>query len=155
MTLQIVLAENPVAAEREAILKSLVAYNDSRAGASGFKAIALLLQDQATGEKVGGLWASSFYNWLYIELLFVPESLRGSGFGSELVRRAEMIAIARDCVGVWLDTFGFQALGFYQKLGYEMFGALEDHPRGSRRCFLRKLLASGGSGTPPAASVIL
>src|SRR4029450_10584634 len=141
MTLQIVLADNPVAAEREAIPKSLVAYNDSRAGPSGFKAIALLLQDQDTGEKVGGLWASSFYDWLDIELLFVPDPHRGGGFGSELIRQAETIATARDCIGVWVDTFGFQALGFYQKLGYEIFGTLDDHPRGSRRCFLRKLLA--------------
>jgi hypothetical protein len=31
--------------------------------------------------------------------------------------------------GVWVDTFEFQAPGFYQKLGYEVFGVLPDHPR--------------------------
>jgi ribosomal protein S18 acetylase RimI-like enzyme len=49
------------------------------------------------------------------------------------------------CVGVWLNTFSFQALGFYQRLGYEVFGSLDDHPRGSQRYFMRKLLPGGAS----------
>jgi GNAT superfamily N-acetyltransferase len=35
--------------------------------------------------------------WLFVELLFVPESLRGKGIGAELLARAENEAIARGC----------------------------------------------------------
>lgn len=102
----------------------------------------ILLRDRAAGSTIGGLWGRSVYDWLYVELLAVPEDLRGQGVGSTLMRQAETIAIERGCVGVWLDTYGFQARGFYEKLGYEVFGVLDDHPRGSQRFFLRKLLAS-------------
>ena len=51
---------------------------------------------------------------------------------------AERIARANGCVGIWLDTYEFQARGFYEKLGFEVFGSLKDHPVGHRRFFLRK-----------------
>jgi ribosomal protein S18 acetylase RimI-like enzyme len=65
---------------------------------------------------------------------------RGGGWGRALLERAEEEAIARGLQGVWLDTFSFQAPGFYQKLGYEVFGTLADYPPGHTRYFLRKTL---------------
>ncbi len=62
------------------------------------------------------------------------------------MERAEEIARANDCVGVWLNTSEFQARGFYEKLGFEVFGALDDYPVGQQTFFLRKRFpaASGG-----------
>ena len=59
---------------------------------------------------------------------------------------AEREAVNRGCHGAWLDTFEFQARGFYEKLGYEVFGSLDDNPRGSRRFFLRRRLEDAASG---------
>jgi hypothetical protein len=56
------------------------------------------------------------------------------------MRRAEAVAAARGCVGVWLDTFSFQARPFYERLGYSVFGTLEDNPRGGARFFMQKRL---------------
>lgn len=53
---------------------------------------------------------------------------------------AEAIAHDKGCVGVWLDTFSFQAPDFYQKLGYSVFGELKDYPPGYSRFFLQKRL---------------
>jgi hypothetical protein len=36
--------------------------------------------------------------------------------------RAEVHARERGCHSAWLDTFSFQARGFYEKLGYDEFG---------------------------------
>ena len=55
---------------------------------------------------------------------------------------AESIAIARKCVGVWLDTYEFQAPAFYEKLGYEVFVRLPQYPRGYERIFLKKIVDS-------------
>ena len=46
----------------------------------------------------------------------------------------------RGCVGARLDTFEFQAPGFYEKLGYTRFGRIDDHPRGYSRFFMQKRL---------------
>jgi GNAT superfamily N-acetyltransferase len=74
----------------------------------------------------------------YVELLFVPESLRRGGLGRRLMRDAEEEAIRRGCRGAWLDTFSFQARGFYERLGYAAFGLIEDYPPGHSRIFLKK-----------------
>jgi GNAT superfamily N-acetyltransferase len=141
MQYEIVATNTPTAADRDGILALLNAYNESRAGPSRFWPLALLLRDPASGKTVGGLSARSMYDWLYVDLLAVPEPLRRQGVGSRLMRRAEAVAGERGCVGVWVDTYGFQARGFYEKLGYEIFGTIDDHPCGSQRFFFRKRLA--------------
>lgn len=50
--------------------------------------------------------------------------------------------MARDCHSAWVDTFSFQARGFYEKLGYTVFGQL-DYPPEHRRFFLEKRLSPG------------
>jgi GNAT superfamily N-acetyltransferase len=142
MKLEIVTSENPAVAERQALVDLLISYNASRVGETPFRQLALLLREPKQVEIVGGLYAYLLYDWLSIELLIVPEQYRGHGFGTELMRRAETYAANAGCVGIWLNTFSFQARGFYEKLGYEVFAALDEHPRGSQRFFLRKRLVS-------------
>ena len=77
---------------------------------------------------------------MFIQYLFVPEDLRGQGVGTELMQRAEDWGRSQGLTGIWIDTFEFQARGFYEKLGFTVFGTLEDHPVGSRRYFLQKRL---------------
>ncbi len=130
--------DNPSDADRRAILTPLDAFNTARAGNENYEPIAVVLRDE-TGDIVGGLWAQLYFDWAFIELLFVPESLRGADFGSKLIREAEEIIKAKGAVGIWLDTFSFQAPGFYERQGYERFGTLENYPRGMKRFFYRKI----------------
>jgi GNAT superfamily N-acetyltransferase len=130
-------SRNP-AQDRKWLLDRLVAFNESRTGPSSSASYVILLYDRAGGRPLGGLAGVSFYDWFYVELVFVPEHLRHAGWGSKLIRQAEAEAVRRNCVGVWLDTYGFQARGFYEKHGYEVFGVLDDHPRGTQRAFMRK-----------------
>ena len=139
MECRIVPAETPTEDDRTAILAPLITYNDAQAGEGNYRLLALKLQDE-TGATIGGLWGKSMYGWLFVELLAVPEAHRGAGLGAALMRQAEMEAAARGCVGVWLDTFSFQAKPFYEKLGYAEFGVLPDYPRGHSRHFMRKIL---------------
>ncbi len=80
------------------------------------------------------------YDWLFVELLFVPDALRGRGVGSDLMTRAETEALTRGCHSAWLDTFEFQARGFYERLGYTCFGELPNYPAGAARYFMKKAL---------------
>lgn len=135
--IQMVVAEEPTAEDRAAIAAPLVAYNQQHGPRASAEPVVLLLKDE-DGRTIGGLWAKTVYDWMYVELLVVPESLRGKGAGAALMEKAEGIAIQRGCVGAWLDTFAFQARGFYERLGYTVFGELTDHPKGSARYFLSK-----------------
>jgi GNAT superfamily N-acetyltransferase len=142
MTYSISITETPDAAIRTAIVDPLVAFNTSQTGIADFRPLAVVLTD-SHGDTIGGLWGRTAFGWLFVELLFVPESIRGQGVGRDLMRRAEAEAIARGCHAAWLDTFQFQARGFYERLGYTCFGELADYPRGFSRYFMRKML------TPP------
>ena len=139
MIYDLLTLEDPTPDDRTAILAPLVDFNLRNAAPPNLRPVAILLKDQ-DGNTTGGLWGKSIYDWLFVELLAVPEAARGQGVGAALMRRAEEIAIERGCIGIWLDTFAFQAQGFYEKLGYSVFGQLDDHPKGSVRYFLSKRL---------------
>jgi GNAT superfamily N-acetyltransferase len=126
---------------REAIGSALSLFNDTRLGGGPWPddELALVLTD-AAGTVLGGLWGRSYYHWLFVDLLFVPESLRGRGLGAALLAQAEEAARAQGCVGVWLDTFSFQAPEFYRRHGYESFGEIGDYPAPHRRHFFSKRL---------------
>ena len=121
---------------RSAIVTPLLHFNTAQAGPSGHRPLVVSLQDEA-GSVVGGLWGATAYGWLYIQLLFVPESLRAQGTGAALLARAEAEARQRGCRHAWVDT-QFGALGFYQRQGYTVFGQLPDYPPGFTRSFLTK-----------------
>ena len=137
--MRLTLTDAPDATAREVIVEGLVAYNEAHAGPRDWRPLAVLLHDEAD-RLVGGLLGGTSYGWLFVELLFVPDHLRGQRLGADLLARAEEEARARGCIGSRLDTFEFQARGFYEKLGYQLFGQLEDCPPGFSRYFMQKKL---------------
>jgi GNAT superfamily N-acetyltransferase len=141
MTFTVRMTDQPDEAIRKAVLDPLVEYNQLRTGRNDYRPLVLAIEDP-DGQVVGGLCGRTAYDWLFVELLFVPESLRGRGVGSDLMLRAEAEAVARGCHSAWLDTFAFQARGFYERIGYTCFGELKDYPVGSARYFMKKTLTT-------------
>jgi GNAT superfamily N-acetyltransferase len=93
-----------------------------------------------SGIVTGGLWGVTLFRWLEVEMLFVPRPMRGQGVGSALMAAAEIEARDRRCLGIRVDASSFQAGQFYEKIGFSLFGALEDCPPGHRRLFFQKRL---------------
>jgi GNAT superfamily N-acetyltransferase len=143
MTHRIEMNANPSPADRAEIWRRIEAFNDAYTGPEEDRQFALLVTDEQDGSPHGGLWGRTYYGWMFIELLIIDEKLRGGGIGTELMRRAEEEARRRGCHGIWLDSFSFQAPDFYRRLGYEIFGVLDDYPPGDRRYFLKKRLDAG------------
>jgi len=127
----------PGEADRDAILAPLIAHNDAAVGATDRRPLAIVVRDDA-GAIVGGLWGRIGYRWLFVEYLALPPAMQGQGIGRTLMLRAEAEARGAGCIGIWLDTFSFQARGFYEKLGFAAFGEIADFPPGERRFFLSK-----------------
>ena len=95
---------------------------------------------EPTGEIAAGLLAATGWQWLNIDILYVNAPRRAQGLGKALLEQAITIARARGCIGAMLDTFDFQARGFYEKLGFEVFGTLEDMPPGHQRFWMKRKL---------------
>lgn len=93
------------------------------------------------GRIIAGI-KSDIYHWgiLYIEVLFVDEKYRDQYLGSALLQRVEQEAKAMGATLSHTDTFDFQALNFYLKHGYKIFGILEDCPKDHKRYYLKKIL---------------
>lgn len=138
------VTDQPTEADRAVVLDGLVDFNHAAAGLSGRDRLdlAVLLRGDA-GATIGGAIGASFYGWMRLELLWLPEALRGKGWGSRLMQAVEAEAAARRCLGVRLETASFQARGFYEKLGYTVYGTLADHPQGHECHWLCKRFEDG------------
>jgi len=94
--LEFVVTDQPTTADRDAILTPLIAFNVGQAGPSGFKELAILLRDPSSSETVGGLSGKFLYDWLFIELMFVPQMVRGMGLGSQLLKGLRKSPLSAD-----------------------------------------------------------
>jgi ribosomal protein S18 acetylase RimI-like enzyme len=112
-------------------------YNTQQVGESNEQNLCFTLQGPDK-EIVGGLIGSTFWGWFYISLMWIKEEYRGQGLGRRLLEAAEAEARNRGVRHAYLDTFTFQAPGFYEKLGYQVFGELKEFPPGHSRFFLTK-----------------
>ena len=139
MTYRIEHNPNPDPSDVERLRASLSRYNRSKIPDRGYLPVHLTLLDERNG-LAGGLSGYVAYGWLFVDTLWIAETARSRGFGRELMQQAEEIARTHGAHYAWLDTFSFQARGFYEKLGYRVFAELEDFPPGHSRYFLRKEL---------------
>lgn len=135
---QLEVHREAVAAHYDLLAAGIMAHNAAHTGEAQGRPLTVLAQRD--GVVVGGLWGEVFWSWLKVELLWVHESLRRQGLGRQLLRRAEAEAQRDGAAAAHLDTFSFQALEFYQKEGYEIFGTLPDFPPGHSRYYLKKAL---------------
>ena len=125
---------------RRAVSDRLDLFNVATTGLDAWHSVAIFLRgpdDEIVGGLLGDIWGS----WLHVTYLWVAEPYCGHGHARALLRAAERFAIERGCSAARLETFSFQAPGFYAKQGYEVFGVLEDCPPGHRQFFLRRTLA--------------
>ena len=131
----IVVESPPSKATLEAIENGLDAYN-AQFSPTAYEEFAVVLKAD-DGAARGGIYAMAWAGMLFIKWFWIDESLRRQGRGRALIAAAEDEGRKRGCTAVYLDTFEFQARPFYEKLGYELFGAL-DYPAGFKRFFLQK-----------------
>jgi ribosomal protein S18 acetylase RimI-like enzyme len=90
------------------------------------------------GRVVGGLNGDLSVGWLKINVAIVDEDLRGRGVGTLLLNAAEKFAADSGARGIWLETFDWQAPGFYKQHGYEQYARLENYIAGQGLTFLKR-----------------
>ena len=96
----------------------------------------LVLRAQG-GRLIGGAHAILNMGLVEVRGLWIDPARRGEGLGRSLLAALEREAAARGAIRVALDTYDWQARGFYEKLGYRVFGTLR-YPTGPRRFYMEK-----------------
>lgn len=118
-----VLSDVADAEVEKAIREPLVAYNIARFGESDKRELNITIRDE-DNTVTGGLVGHTARGWLYVQLLFVPETMRGQGTASKLLAMAEDEARKRGCVGAYIDTMNPDALRTYERCGFTKIGTL-------------------------------
>jgi len=87
---------------------------------------------------LGGVAGGFFWDWYDLRLLWIDDRLRGQGVGTQVMERLFAECRRRQANGIAAETIDFQALPFYQKLGFEVLFTLDDYPLGHRGHFIVK-----------------
>lgn len=143
---QYIFDQSESAQRADYITDQLVAFNRMRSTALPVKDVEpsplhLYVLDRA-GTVLGGIVGRthSIPMWFEISVIWVEERLRLQGWGRRLMGQAEAMAYQRGCRYARLATSNFQAPAFYQKLGYTLYGTLEDCPPGETVFYFWKKL---------------
>jgi GNAT superfamily N-acetyltransferase len=114
----------------------------AQAGPANYVRTVLSARD-GRGRLLGGLILESYWRESYIELLWLSARARDDGLGSRLLEEAELRARKRGSRIIHLNSYSFQAPGFYAKHGYRRFGRIAGSPPGeSRHYFVKRLRAT-------------
>ncbi|GAB2748162.1 GNAT family N-acetyltransferase [Kitasatospora kifunensis] len=138
----IVVTDSPAPADLALISDELDHFNIEASGTADRRPLAVLVKDPETGAVLGGLTGRTSLGLLFVDLFHLPSTLRGQGLGSEILRQAEEEGRRRGCRSAVLYTITFQAPGFYQRHGWQVFGEIPCDPPGTSRVFMTKDLTS-------------
>lgn len=122
-----------------AIQRGLHSFNQEMGGPYDREPVTVLARDENEVVK-GGLLGLTYWNWLFIDWLWLSREMRGKGLGTELLGRAEALARGRGCTDAYTDTFSFQAPHFWERNGWQEAGRLDGMPPGHSRIWYRKKL---------------
>lgn len=140
MDYRISFETNPKSEEIQLLNDGISAHAKQKKGMSQLKLFAFFIRDE-NEEILGGCNCCNLYGCLYIDQLWVKESLRGKGYGTQLVQKAEALAKENKCNFITVNTFDWEALDFYKKLGFYVEFERRGFDKNSIFYFLRKDLA--------------
>ena len=139
MTVTLEVERGPADEDAKRLAMELNVHAREFVESDGFESVGVFLR-QDNGELAGGVTGYLNWTWLQVSQLWIDESLRGEGYGTQLMNRIEHVGREHGCTQSHVSTFTFQAKAFYETLGYEEFAALEDYPPGYAKHFLKKVL---------------
>jgi len=137
--MRIVAEKSGARAMSRRLWNGLLRYNRETAGPFRYSRVVLTVRSRK-GQVLGGLILQSYWKESYVELLWLSERARAQGYGRLLIQEAERRARRRGSLLIHLNTYSFQAPGFYEKLGFRRFGGMAGSPRGASRHFYVKEL---------------
>lgn len=88
----------------------------------------------------GGVTGTIIYGSVYVDMLWIKANLRHQGWGTKLMQEVEKITKESGCSFITLHTMDWEALPFYQKIGYTLEFTREGYENESKMFMLRKNL---------------
>lgn len=134
-----IIYKEDVLPEEIAVIRHGVLEEATAAGMGDTLPFTLTIKDR-NSRILAGATGCTMYGFLFIEWLWVEKSYRHKKWGSELLKAAEDLGKKRNCTVSCLFTMSWEALGFYQKHGYEIEFVREGFEKDAKMYMLRKSL---------------
>jgi ribosomal protein S18 acetylase RimI-like enzyme len=135
---KIIIDYEPSQADNDIVSEGLFASYENIVGKKD-KPFSIFLKNDS-GKIFGGIQAFFDKESVYIDQLWVDETLRKQGYGKKLLDQAEGEGVKHGCISSITDTWDFQAEKFYLKNGYERMGEIKNYWFNHSRIFLKKHL---------------
>lgn len=131
---------NDIPPEFEAILYKGISENAfQKKGLPPMEPFSIMLKDQKQ-TILGGLSGVIFYGSLYVDSLWLDESIRSQDWGTKLMLETEKMGREKGVRFINLNTMDWEAVPFYQKLGFSIEFVREGYEGNSKMFLLRKNL---------------
>jgi GNAT superfamily N-acetyltransferase len=145
---KILMEPYPPRAWSETVIRGVDQHNVAVTGLPDYYPVGFFVKETG-GEILGGLLGDIWGGWLHVGSLWVSESLRGRGYGAQLMLHAHRYALEKSCTDVFLQTGSYEARPLYEKLGYNVYAELKNHPtRPHSRYLLSKRLYKSNEAQP-------
>lgn len=119
------------------LLEGMFAEAESAKGMSKITPYAFLIKDDK-GTVLAGVKGSSYFGCLFIDIIWVDPEFRHREWGTQLMHAAEEQGKKRKCSFSSINIMDWEALEFYQKLGYEIECVRKGFENDSTMYVLRK-----------------
>ncbi len=134
-----IVEEEPTDALKKVIIQGLIQHSVETTGYDGdLTSFAFTLRNN--GEFCGAIVSKALWGALHIRHLFISPDCRGQGMGRTLMEKAFERGKELHCHFAYVETLSFQALGFYQKLGFDLEFTRPGYDKGVSFHYLRKEL---------------
>lgn len=130
----------PESQDKEVVVKGMLEHHAKSGHPRKSETYSVLLKNK-NNKLLGTVIVTFLWNGMEINSLWIDETIRNQGWGKKLMDAVEKEGIKRGCTVAYTNTFPWQAPEFYEKLGYTLFGRLEDLPKGSNLSYYSKKLA--------------
>ncbi len=111
----------------ERLGQELTAFNTGATGVGDQRGLSVQVRDSA-GALLAGLTGWTWGTCAGIEMVWVRDDQRRSGFGGRLLAAVETEARRRGCTQILVSSFTFQAPDFYKRHGYVEFARTHGIP---------------------------
>ncbi len=135
--MQLIYQEFAPPEEEEILLEGIFQEAFKARGMQPIRSFSFMMKDESEAVQ-GGVTGTTYYGYMYVELLWVDPKYRKQQWGCKLMEAAEKLAKERNCAYICVTTMDWEAMPFYKKLGYQIDYTHDGFENNSLMYILRK-----------------
>lgn len=137
---EIIYTSQPSSEEIQALYDGIASYAQSNKNQPPIETFGFFVYSDSK-KVLAGCTGAILYGCLYIDSLWVGKAMRHQHLGTRLIASSECLGKEKGCLFATVNTMDWEALGFYQKLGFEIEFQRTGYLNESTMYFLKKSLS--------------